>query len=161
MSGCEADIRIVSTLRTSGATRWARKVLPLSLIDYYGVRLRLWTAATGGHIVHPPRDMSVESDGGMILTGENRRTRRKTSPGDTLSPKIPQGLTRGRNWASALRGRRLTAWAMARPLSLSLVATILVWANFPSPCWGSDALIETLTKTKYIIINDMTYNGHA
>jgi hypothetical protein len=38
-------------------------------IDYYGVRLRLWTAATGGHVVHSTDDMSVESDGGMILTG--------------------------------------------------------------------------------------------
>jgi hypothetical protein len=41
------------------------------LIDYYGVRLRLWAAVTGGHIVHPPDDTSVESDSGMILTGEN------------------------------------------------------------------------------------------
>jgi hypothetical protein len=30
-------------------------------------------------------------------------------------PQIPHGLTRDRNRASALRGRRLTAWGMARP----------------------------------------------
>jgi hypothetical protein len=59
------------------------------LIDYYGVRLRLWTAATGGHTVHPPDDMSVERDGGMILTGKNGRTRRKTCLGATLSPTNP------------------------------------------------------------------------
>jgi hypothetical protein len=29
--------------------------------------------------------MSLERDGGMILTGENRRTRRKTFPSATLS----------------------------------------------------------------------------
>jgi hypothetical protein len=29
--------------------------------------------------------MSSESDGGMILTGKNRRTRRKTCPSATLS----------------------------------------------------------------------------
>jgi hypothetical protein len=40
------------------------------------VRLRLRTAATNGH-VHPPDDMSMEDDGGMILTGENRRSRGK------------------------------------------------------------------------------------
>jgi hypothetical protein len=84
-------------------------------IYFYGVRLRLWTAATNG-LVHSPDDMSwgatvewywqgkteelgekicpsatlstinptwidqgssMGSDGGMILTGENRRTRRK------------------------------------------------------------------------------------
>jgi hypothetical protein len=37
------------------------------------------------HITHSPDDMSLESDGGMILTGENRRTRRKTCPSVTLS----------------------------------------------------------------------------
>jgi hypothetical protein len=31
-------------------------------------------------------------------------------------PQIPHGLTRDRTRASAVGGRRLTAWAMARPL---------------------------------------------
>jgi hypothetical protein len=31
-------------------------------------------------------------------------------------PQIPQGLTPDRTWASPVGGRRLTAWAMARPL---------------------------------------------
>jgi hypothetical protein len=35
--------------------------------------------------IHSPDDMSLESDGGIILTGENRRTRRKTCPSATLS----------------------------------------------------------------------------
>jgi hypothetical protein len=30
-------------------------------------------------------------------------------------PQIPHGLTRDRTWASAVGGRRQTAWAMARP----------------------------------------------
>jgi hypothetical protein len=47
-------------------------------IDFYEMRLRLLTAATNGHIVHPPNDMSFDSDGGMISTGENQRTRTKT-----------------------------------------------------------------------------------
>jgi hypothetical protein len=29
------------------------------LIDFYGVRLRLWTAATTGHIAHPPDDIWI------------------------------------------------------------------------------------------------------
>jgi hypothetical protein len=37
------------------------------------------------HVTHSSDDMSLESDGGMILTGENRRTRRKTCPSATLS----------------------------------------------------------------------------
>jgi hypothetical protein len=51
------------------------------LIDFDGVRLRLWSAATNGHIVHPQ----------MIWVGErrwndmeNQRTRRKACPIVTL-----------------------------------------------------------------------------
>jgi len=36
-------------------------------------------------------------------------------------PQIPQGLTRNRKRASALRQRRQTAWAMARPRFLMFV----------------------------------------
>jgi hypothetical protein len=64
---------------------------------YYGVRLHLWTAATSGHIGHPLNDMSFESDGGMILTGENRRTRRKTCPSVTLSTTNPTWIDPGTN----------------------------------------------------------------
>jgi hypothetical protein len=54
--------------------------------DDYGMRLCLWTVVTSGPIVQPPGDyMSVESHGGMILTGENWRTWRKTCPNATLS----------------------------------------------------------------------------
>jgi hypothetical protein len=35
----------------------------------------------------------------------------------TLCPQIPHGLTRDRTRASEVGGRRLTAWAMARPIT--------------------------------------------
>jgi hypothetical protein len=97
--------------------KWYISFLPVALYSYffiYGVRLRLWTAATNGHTVHPPDNMSLKSDGGMILTGKNRRNRRKTCPSATLSTINPHGLTRAWTWARAVRGRRLTAWAMAQ-----------------------------------------------
>jgi hypothetical protein len=47
--------------------------------------------------------------GGMILTGEKRRTRRKTCPSATLSTINPTGLTWTRSQAAAVTGRRLTA----------------------------------------------------
>jgi hypothetical protein len=49
------------------------------------------------------------------LTGENRRTRRKTVLVPHCPPQIPHVLTRTRTRASAARGQRLTAWPMARP----------------------------------------------
>jgi hypothetical protein len=65
--------------------------------------------------------MSLESDGGMILTGENRRTwRKKPVPVPLCPAQIPRGLSRVRTRASAVRGRRLTTWAMARPQTASL-----------------------------------------
>jgi hypothetical protein len=57
--------------------------------------------------------------GVIILTGENRRTRRKTCPSAILSTTNPTGLTRARTQAAAVRGRRLTAWDMARPQTSS------------------------------------------
>jgi hypothetical protein len=49
------------------------------------------------------------------LTGENRRTRWETYHSAALSTTNPTGLTWARTRTSAVRGRRLTAWAMARP----------------------------------------------
>jgi hypothetical protein len=46
--------------------------------------------------------MSLESDGGMILTGGNRRTRRKTCPSATLSTTNPTWIDPGAN--PGLRG---------------------------------------------------------
>jgi hypothetical protein len=48
--------------------------------------------------------MSLESDGGMILTGDNRRTRRKTCPSATLSTTNATWIDPGTN--SGLRGER-------------------------------------------------------
>jgi hypothetical protein len=41
--------------------------------------------------------MSLESHGGMILTGENRRTGRKTCPSATLSTTNPTWIDPGEN----------------------------------------------------------------
>jgi hypothetical protein len=56
------------------------------------------------HITHSPDDMSLKSDGGMILTGENRWTRWKTCPSATLSTTNPTWIDPGAN--PDLRGER-------------------------------------------------------
>jgi hypothetical protein len=52
----------------------------------------------------------------MKLTGENRSTRGKPCLSATLSTTNPTWTELGSNRASAVRGRRLTAWAMTRPI---------------------------------------------
>jgi hypothetical protein len=60
--------------------------------------------------------MSVEP-GGIISTGENGRTRRKSWPHVTLSATNPTWTHPGANQSlHGVKDRRLTAYAMARPL---------------------------------------------
>jgi hypothetical protein len=68
--------------------------------------------------------------GGIILTRENRRTRRRTCPSATLSTTNPTGLTRARTRAAAVRGRRLTAWAMVRPSSFLKYGVMKFFINY-------------------------------
>jgi hypothetical protein len=53
--------------------------------------------------------MSVDSDGGMILTGKTEELGEKPVPVPLFPPQISHGLTQVRTRASAVRGRRLTA----------------------------------------------------
>jgi hypothetical protein len=59
--------------------------------------------------------MSLDSHGRMILTGETKELGKKPVPVPLYPLQIPHGLTRTRTWATAVRVRRLMAWAMARP----------------------------------------------
>jgi hypothetical protein len=86
------------------------------LTDFDGMRLRLWTAITNGHVVHPPDDTNLEEEGGMMMTGETPiELEEKPVPVPLCPSQIPLGLTRARTRFSAVRGLRLTAWAIARP----------------------------------------------
>jgi hypothetical protein len=57
------------------------------------------------------------SQGKTEVLGEN------PVPVPFCPPQIPHGLTQDRNRASAVRGRRLTAWAIARPYKCYVVGT--------------------------------------
>jgi hypothetical protein len=66
--------------------------------------------------------MSLVSDGGMIYWQEKtEEPGEKRVPVPLYPPQIPHGLTRARIRASAVRGRRLTTWGMARPTKLLLL----------------------------------------
>jgi hypothetical protein len=60
--------------------------------------------------------MNMESDGGIIMTGENRRTRVDRPVRVSLFHHKPTCTDKARTRASAVKARRLTAWVMARPV---------------------------------------------
>jgi hypothetical protein len=64
---------------------------------------------------HPPGDLWVWYYGGIILTGENPELGEKPVPVPFCPPQIPHGLIWSWTWTSAVKGRQLSFWAMARP----------------------------------------------
>jgi hypothetical protein len=87
-----------------------------NVVRVNGVRLCLWTAAADGPFVHPQVIyMNMESHDAIILTGKTEELGEKPVQFPLCPPQIPLGLTRERTRPSAVRGRWLTAWAMARP----------------------------------------------
>jgi hypothetical protein len=100
---------------------WPTRIQRVGLIDWLvdwfdcdGVTLRLLTAATNGHIiVHPPDNIWERR--WNDIDRENRRTGETPVPVPFCPPQIPHGLIRARTRDSVVRGRRLTAWGMARP----------------------------------------------
>jgi hypothetical protein len=62
-----------------------------------------------------PDDIWVCSHGGMISTGETEELGEKPAPVPLCPPHVPLVLSRSRTLALAVRFRRLTVWAMARP----------------------------------------------
>jgi hypothetical protein len=82
------------------------------------VRLCPWTAATIGPFVHLSDDVWVwRSTMERHWQGKHEKLGEKPVPVSLRPPQIPHWLTLARNRASAMRGWRLTAWAMARPPS--------------------------------------------
>jgi hypothetical protein len=67
----------------------------------------------------------LEKDGGMILAGETEELGEKPVPVPLCPPQIPHGLTWARTRASAVRSRRLTTWAMARPSLYACITTYI------------------------------------
>jgi hypothetical protein len=74
--------------------------------------------------------MSLESDGGMILTGENRRTGRKTCPSATLSTTNPTWIEPGAN--PGLRVERSATNDLRHGMALLITIELpMLDGNFP------------------------------
>jgi hypothetical protein len=62
-----------------------------------------------GLLLSPRRYMSVESQGGVVLTDEHQKLGGNPVPVPLCSPHIPHGLNQARIRALAVRDRRLSA----------------------------------------------------
>jgi hypothetical protein len=77
----------------------------------------LGTLAIYWPIVPAPGVCEDGEFGGMKIGRGNRNTRRKPVPAPLCLPQIPFDQTRARTQAAAVRSQKLTAWAMARPVT--------------------------------------------
>jgi hypothetical protein len=82
----------------------------------------LGTSATTG-LLYQPRMVDDECGavGGMRIGRGNQSTGRKLAPVPLSPPQIPHDVTWARKRAAAVGSRRLTAWAMTRPVYSKLV----------------------------------------
>jgi hypothetical protein len=72
-------------------------------------------------LLYQPRmtdNEEYEAIGGMRIGRRNWSTRRIPTPVPLRPPQIPHDLTWDRTSSAAVGSRRLTAWAMARPLTI-------------------------------------------
>jgi hypothetical protein len=94
------------------------------------------TAATNGPIVHPPDDTWVNMEQRWNYTdrGKPKNSEKKSLTSATLSTTNTNGLTWAQTRDVAVRRRRLTAWAMARPWNLPWWLGQHPQQTFPYPC---------------------------
>jgi hypothetical protein len=117
--------KLHTMLYLSGKTTTLKNAIEyhiFTVVRFDVMRLYLQTAATHGRFVHPPT-IWLWRQGRIRLTGENRRTRKKTVPVPHCPQQISYGITRKRTQTSAVTGRRLTAWAMAWSSSQLILPT--------------------------------------
>jgi hypothetical protein len=91
-----------------------------------------------------------------ILTGENEELGEKPVPVPLFPPQIPHGLSRARKRASAVRGRRLTAWAMVRP-KVALIVMLLLRVGIAQDFSFTTTITHLLCFPIWVLIIPDTY----
>jgi hypothetical protein len=94
--------------------------------------------------------------------GKTEELGEKPVPVPLCPPQIPHGLTRAWTQASAVRGRRLTTWAMARPLVAWLVKTFspLLWnSKVGCPVHKNPLLVPILNQKNPALILKLYFLG--
>jgi hypothetical protein len=91
------------------------------------VRLSFWTAATNGPTVHPPGYTRVLRATVEWCWQEKQKNSEKNLSQCNVHHKFNTKLARARTLAPAMRGRRLTAWAIIRPQYYCRSWYLLIW----------------------------------
>jgi hypothetical protein len=104
--------------KLSFVTKFVTYISPLTVIFLLFMSMvwdSLWTAATNGPVFHLPDDIWVwRATVEWYWQGKTEELEEKPVPVPFYPPQIPHDLSRALTQAFVVRGRRLTAWAMAR-----------------------------------------------
>jgi hypothetical protein len=101
-------------------------IIIISFIILSGVRLSpLGTATTPGLLYQPQKidDGDCGAVGGMAIGRVTRSTGRKPAPAQLCPSHIPHEQTRAQTRAAAVGSQRITAWAMARPQTPTMLVS--------------------------------------
>jgi hypothetical protein len=95
-------------------------ILLSSMQNYFFLRYVCGNAAANGRIVHPTDDTCVKMEQWWddIGRGNPNDSEKKSVPVPLCPPQIPHGLPSERTRFTAVKSRRLSASAMARPPNL-------------------------------------------
>jgi hypothetical protein len=128
LKGTDSELNEVASRNLPGRTDGKPRVTSLIvfLVSWGGVRLSpLRTSATKWPIVPAPDDRWWLWSNRWNENWQGKpKYSEKTCPMPLCPPQIPHDVTWARTWAAIVGSRRLTAWAIARPTSLTAGNTV-------------------------------------
>jgi hypothetical protein len=118
----------------------------------HGVRLRLWTATTNGPMANPLDDIwAWKATVEWYWQGESKELGENLVPVPFCPPKVQHGLTRTQARTFAMRGLRLTGWAMAR-LIRRLIDKSIKKKRLPEYSWQLIRHVFPLNRLRTVVL---------
>jgi hypothetical protein len=135
-----------SPVNTNRCVDWMNQLICYTRIVVHVnvVRLCLWTASASGPIVRPQVIYEHGEPRWNDIDRVKPKNSGKTCPSATLFTTNSTWSDQAANPASALRGRRLTAWAMAPYVNYYTDYVPNVWTTYGTKLWAECVCLKTI-----------------